>query len=55
MNKERCECWDYAHTVRSIISSKIERKYIKESSAGGGYVQYVECKCKLCGREWDEQ
>lgn len=51
MNQTKCECYDIAHTVLSIISSKIERKYIKESSSP----QYVQCKCKLCGREWDEK
>ena len=53
--QERCECWNHAHTVRSIISSNIERKYISECTSGGGFLQYTECKCKICGRVWDEQ
>lgn len=51
----KCECWNIAHTVHSIISSKIDRKYISECTSGGGFLQYTECKCKLCGRVWDEQ
>jgi hypothetical protein len=51
----KCECWNYAHTVFSIISEKVERKSVSECTSGGGFLQYTECKCKLCGRVWDEQ
>lgn len=51
----KCECWELANTVRSIISSKVDRNYISESTAAGGALRYVECKCRLCGREWTER
>jgi hypothetical protein len=55
LNDRKCKCWEINHTFASFLSEFVERKSVKECASGGGYLQYTECKCKLCGRTWDEQ
>ena len=33
---------------------KVKREYVDECTVGGGYLQYVNCTCKECGRKWEE-
>ena len=51
---EKCKCWSIMHTTKSLFDKDISRKLINECTSGGGFLQYYECKCKLCNRIWDE-
>lgn len=37
------------------LSSNTSTKYKSECSAGGGFVQYCEVKCLICGEVWETQ
>ena len=50
MNKDDCKCKVVDPTFNPDVTSKHE----SECSAGGGYAQWIEHKCDLCGREWEE-
>lgn len=48
--KDKCKCYEQP----SIFNSVVIREHKSECSAGGGVARWVECKCKVCGREWEE-
>ena len=39
----------------SIINTNVVRSHHSAPSAGGGNERWVECTCKSCGRNWEEQ
>lgn len=45
-----CKCYEQP----SIFNSVVIREHKSECSAGGGVARWVECKCKICEREWEE-
>ena len=50
MTPQECDC----NSVFYMFNPNVKSKSVSECCSGGGYLQYVECKCMKCGREWDE-
>lgn len=45
-----CSC----EASEAIFNSNLTSKYKDSCCVGGGFAQWIEYKCKVCGRVWEE-
>jgi hypothetical protein len=52
VNRDRLSC--SCEIMEPSFNRDVTSEYKDQCSAGGGFSQWFEYKCKSCGREWKE-